>query len=373
MRKDKAVKVKSKVFEKHLVLVLIATLFMSVAFANITDIKMEITGTLTAPVQSGVFISNITQSDQTGVSFSSINYYRKTAISTTVQLSSLASSYIKYKISLYNNSGTDYYFTGVSYDSYAWDNNKFIYELEGIEENSTIIAARTYKTFYITFKYGSSVSSSQTLNSIVNFDFSDDFIDFSVDGTSYTVPNGMTWEQFVNSELNTDGFIISNDKVYSSDGKVIILSKSAVNPKDTITSGNEYFYEMIEITLSRVSSSSITQGTIAKYTMTVETNGTIKTRNVFADVVDAWDNPVEGADVTGSGTSYTITVDTAYLSAGTYKIRIREGAFVTTNDTSSSELISSQTFKVVQSSSGGNTIGNTVTGGNTITGGNTYY
>ena len=42
-------------------------------------------------------------------------------------------------------------------------------------------------------------------------------ITFYIDNTQYQAEEGMTWEEWVNSEYNTDGFYISDQKTYKGD------------------------------------------------------------------------------------------------------------------------------------------------------------
>ena len=141
---------------------------------------------------------------------------------------------------------------------------------------------------------------------------------------------------------------------------------------DIVSDAIKYEYEIIEITLTRATGSTITYGNNAIYYMNVSTNGTIKTRNVTAKILNSSNATVGTATVTGSGTSYTISVNTSSLNIGTtYKIKVLEGAIITANGTKSETAISTQTFRVISSGSGGgNTIGGNTIGGNTI-GGNT--
>jgi len=377
MRKKEFIKRKIKILEIYLVLILIATFVMSVAFAQISDVKLDITGTVVAPIQDGVFISDIVSTSTQGVNSQEIKYYRKTTLSTSVSLTSSSSSYINYKISLYNNSATDYYFTGVGYDQAGYDNTNITYILEGLEPYITTIHAKEKISFNLKFKYkdGITVNSSQTLNSMLTFNFSNEFIDFKIDKESYTAPKGATWEQFVNSEYNTNEFTINNNKIYSTDDKAIITSKTAVALADVISEELTYEYEDIEITLSRTSGSSVMQGNNVVYNMEVTTNGTFKTRNVQAKLINSYNSEVSASvsvtrnTYSESTCSYTITINTSGISAGKYKIKILKGSFVTNNNTSSEETISTSVFTVV-SNAGGNTIGGNTIGGNTI-GGNT--
>jgi len=331
--KEEKVKVKAKIFETHLIIVLIGVFCMGFAFAQISDVALDITGQLIGNVQSGVFISDITKLSSTGVSSQEIKYYRGTTLSTSKVLTSTTSASLTYRIYVYNNSSSNYYFSGVAYDSYGYDNANIIYELSGIEPYITTIGPKGTINFNITFKYkdGYTPSSAQTLNSLLNFGFNNEFITFKADGKNYTAPKGATWEQFINSQYNTYGFNITNEKVCASGGEILLYNNKAVNKTDVITENASYDYETIELTLSRQSGYSLTQGDSANYKLNVTTNGTIKTTNIQAKLLNSSNSVVGNASVYGSGTSYTISVDTSSLPAGTYRIKVLEGAFTTTN------------------------------------------
>lgn len=72
-------------------------------------------------------------------------------------------------------------------------------------------------------------------------------INFIVNGITYEAENGMTWEDWVNSEYNTGSFTISGNYVY---GRVythtIVYNRDTyqnVNKNDTIISGGIYAYD----------------------------------------------------------------------------------------------------------------------------------
>ncbi len=75
-------------------------------------------------------------------------------------------------------------------------------------------------------------------------------INFSIGSTSYQAEEGMTWEQWVNSEYNTDGYIvyntcIANEKYHTpaAGGRVTTDSSfnSSVAPTDVISPTTYYF------------------------------------------------------------------------------------------------------------------------------------
>ena len=61
-------------------------------------------------------------------------------------------------------------------------------------------------------------------------------VTFAIDNVEYKAIEGMTWEEWVNSVYNTDGYIIQNNSVYSKDRKKV----GSVSKTDKITSGISY-------------------------------------------------------------------------------------------------------------------------------------
>lgn len=65
-------------------------------------------------------------------------------------------------------------------------------------------------------------------------------INFTIDGTSYEANEGMTWEQWVNSSYNTDGFFI---RTHSSTLELVDKTQNwalTITSTDTITADKTY-------------------------------------------------------------------------------------------------------------------------------------
>ena len=245
MEKKKAVKRTVKICEKYLMLILIAALFMSIAYATVSDIKLTIVGSVTTEGQSGVYISNVEEVASNGLISQEVKYYKGTTISTSISLSSESTSSLTYKISLHNNSASEYYFTGVTYDEYGYDNDNIDFDVN-MEPYLTTISADSNMDFNIEFKYkdGATVETNQELNSLLIFGFNNEYIDFTLLGKKLTVPKGMTWEQFVESNYNSYGIAIKNKIVYTSDNEPLLLSGKQVKATDTITKAAKYVDEI---------------------------------------------------------------------------------------------------------------------------------
>lgn len=62
-------------------------------------------------------------------------------------------------------------------------------------------------------------------------------IQFTIDGTTYTAESGMTWEEWVNSSYNTDGYftgaLSNNNDVYKADGQFDYYIKESYDGRGT--------------------------------------------------------------------------------------------------------------------------------------------
>lgn len=176
-------------------LMIIATMFMSVGYASINSITATISGNLMAEVQEGVFIRNVTYtpSSTEGTTSQKINYYVETLLDTEITLDSNTNSTITYEVSIYNNSNKDYVFIGAiadTTDSNSYSNTNIEYILNNITEYSTVITPKDTITFTITFKYKGTDVSNNTLKSKINFRFEEiPTLKLNNTGETYTLNN----------------------------------------------------------------------------------------------------------------------------------------------------------------------------------------
>lgn len=172
------------------VILFIVSLFMSVGYAAINSVSLNVTGTATATKQNGVFITDVvyTSNVSANVAESKINDFYGTLLNSTVSLSTTNSnSSITYTVTVYNSYDVDYEFKGVVYDSAFYDNEDITYSLSGINVGD-VIGSHQSKTFTITFSYENGVGQSNILNSYLNFDFAEPgsyAITYNLEGGSF--------------------------------------------------------------------------------------------------------------------------------------------------------------------------------------------
>jgi len=193
MNKGKHAKQKFQVVEIYTVLLLVAFIFMSIGYAQISDIDMIISGQATATAQNGVFIYDVSEAVAGGgagggtggnAAQSTVDTYFSTNLGTTVVLGDSTDSTISYNVSLYNNSNDKYVFVGVEepviYNNANKVKNEYItYSLsDKMKAGETIIghgADDKNLDFIVTFKYKDGVvpdnSADKVLNSLLNFRF----------------------------------------------------------------------------------------------------------------------------------------------------------------------------------------------------------
>lgn len=68
-------------------------------------------------------------------------------------------------------------------------------------------------------------------------------ISFTVHGVSYTAEEGMTWAQWVGSDYDTNGYILSGDNITDDAGNIVVdADYGMVNSGDIIQPGYSYFH-----------------------------------------------------------------------------------------------------------------------------------
>jgi len=188
MKEGKHAKQKFRVVELYTVLLFVAFIFMSIGYAQISDIDMIISGQAKATAQNGVFIYDVGEASAGGSSGnaaeSTVDTYFSTNLGITVVLGDSTDSTISYNVSLYNNSNDKYVFVGVEepvvYNNANKVKNEYItYSLSGnMKVGETIIGhGADDKTldFTVTFGYKDGVVPSadadKVLNSLLNIRF----------------------------------------------------------------------------------------------------------------------------------------------------------------------------------------------------------
>lgn len=159
-------------FNIYLFLIMFASLFMSMGYAAISAVNLSIQGNTVASAQSGVFISDVTCTQNNNTS-GTVNSVSGTMMNSTVVLSpSNSNSTVTCSVSVYNNTTKKYLYDDTVYDNEFYDNNNINFTTS--ITSGTALNSQSSQTFNVVFKYANGVtpsSSVNTLNSYLNFRF----------------------------------------------------------------------------------------------------------------------------------------------------------------------------------------------------------
>ena len=175
------------------ILLVIATLSMSVGYTTVTGIDLDIAGSVDAEVYEGIFITDVSYDSNVDADTieSTINYYVGTVMDSKIVLGNNSDSSITYLVTVYNNSNKDYMYIDTITDKTDVDlysNENITFNVEGLESYDTVLMPGDELTFTITFTYtGTDVSNNELLSKI-NFRFKEvPKISLSNSGNTYTV------------------------------------------------------------------------------------------------------------------------------------------------------------------------------------------
>lgn len=198
---------------KYTALILIATLFIGIGYAKVSDNNLNIEGVGEASLPKEVLITDVTylsdvEADTTN---SKINHYTGTMLDSQIVLGPNSTSTITYQISIYNNTDQDQIFIGVITDltdDTLYSNPNIEFSVTKLEEYVTTLSPGKSINFEITFKYNEdSDLTNNTLISKLNFRFKEiPTLILSNEGENYTLddiyPNSDKEYEFTVSNYN---------------------------------------------------------------------------------------------------------------------------------------------------------------------------
>ena len=157
-----------------LTLLFLCTIFLSVGYAGVIGVSLNIEGSASSTLPTELVISNVEYlSNLNGdPQHSTINNYYQTILDSTITLTNDSTSNITYKVTIANYSQETKQYEETIYDTLFYDNEDITYEVEGITTD-TILAPKQTITFNITFKFKEVKESYSNLelNSYINFKF----------------------------------------------------------------------------------------------------------------------------------------------------------------------------------------------------------
>lgn len=210
-------------------LIIIASFFMSVGYASINSIVLDLEAKVSIVTPKKLFISNVTVSSEEN-GFGKVNLYEETYFSSTTTLSPTDSNaYVTYEITVNNSTPYTYGYADAKYilGENTYDNENIVFEISGITTETELESGESI-TFSITFKYNDLTNiTNNTLNSNINFIFKN----LSAMQLSSLI-------KINESQLGDSGLLAYNDKYYFVGSNV--NNYIWYNCQDGYTSGEEY-------------------------------------------------------------------------------------------------------------------------------------
>lgn len=171
--KKKQTKAQKSNYQKYFPLVIfISILCMSVGYAIINSISLDISGEALAKNVEGVYITevNYVSNNNADTSNSKIINAHGTLLNSDITLSSIdQTSSITYEIKLYNSNDYNCLFKETITDEDFYSNSNITYILSDSLVTDTVIKSKNYLTFTITFKYKEDVIPSSNINNLVSY------------------------------------------------------------------------------------------------------------------------------------------------------------------------------------------------------------
>lgn len=157
------------------IVILFISTIMSIGYAAVNSVLIDITGKTTAQAVSGVFITHTNYKSNNNADLSNskiITAYQTTLKSKILLSDSDINSNITYEITIYNSKPYPMAFDGTNYilgeDTYS--NDSIGFNIDGMTLGE-VIQPNQEKTYTITFSYNNSSITNNVLNSIINFKF----------------------------------------------------------------------------------------------------------------------------------------------------------------------------------------------------------
>ena len=160
-------------YQKFPILILLVSLVMSIGYATISSITLDLEGEVIAKENEGVFITEINCQNSNGATTHSYSAYESNFKSSISLSNSENTSKVICEIIMYNPAVDDYYYFGEEYlvGEETYSNTNITYTLSGIEKGY-LLQAKNYVTFTITFHYLNDViATNNNLKSMINFIF----------------------------------------------------------------------------------------------------------------------------------------------------------------------------------------------------------
>lgn len=319
-------------------LIVLAVIFMSVGYAMINSITLDIEGNVSFESQTGIFITDVNYEEDVNADLeeSKIIGFTGTVLNSKIVLSgSDGNSTISYRVKIYNKTNESYTFKGAVYDSEFYDNEKITFTISGLDVGGKI-DANTSLDFLITFSYkdGVATATGNQLNSHIGFNFKVSQTQMETTLINNYVPTGNV-EDIENIDLDTmteterkemfssaaTGKEIHTIKGINGDNVIILRG----NYSDNYVSFGGYTWRILQIDDSgnlRIVLDGVISGTTVKYkdsatadtidaskTMLIYTNSNVKTTldNWYQNNLSSYSDKIVKSKFCANFTDYTRT------------------------------------------------------------------
>lgn len=166
--------------KKYILIIFIITLLMSVGYASINSVSLDIKGNSFAKSQEGIFITDVIYTnDDIDTNYITNTYYQTVLDGSVTLEKNEMNSTVTFKVNVYNSTNEEYAFRGIEYATDLGDEFINVYDNESIEYTydnlNKIIKPGQTMTITTTFKYKSEEELTENLlNFIINYKFDND-------------------------------------------------------------------------------------------------------------------------------------------------------------------------------------------------------
>lgn len=275
--------------------IILSTFFLSIGYASLDSIILDINGEVTAVPQSEIYITDVAYKTNINadIEISKITQYYQTLMQSSIVLGNTPTSSITYSVTIYNSGNQTYTFKDVEYSNEFYDNPNIVFELDGLKKWDTV-ASKEFITFSITFHYlNNTIPDSTVLNSFLNFKFFLGTVDdtnvitndkkniiynASTDNVKFDVTNNNNFDVNINLKINDYVF----ETLSLTEAQTIPVEVNLKNQLSTLQSNKEY-----TITIEQTAPYAVSKSTSA----TVTIIPTITNYDLGAKTAGSEDNP----------------------------------------------------------------------------------
>ena len=229
-----------KNYRSLLNILVVATLFLSIGYAQITASDLQISGIATAYQQEGVYVSNVAYGSSSYANTETS--FTKQRVGATIEsqifLNNNQNASITYQITTTNRTTKPYIYIGPSVSEHFYSNTDIEYDVSGINVGD-VIDPNDDITFNLTYSFAQNAqiyANETELDAYINFGFREGFpITYSnIQGTGYP-------EYVINYKTSDNQPVVLNVDFGSNAPEELIIT--GVDTNTTYVLGTDYTYQ----------------------------------------------------------------------------------------------------------------------------------